>query len=162
MFEQSMVCATQTGRMLATGNPEAAGNMVLTRQIRQAAKLVDIGNPDHGNDRGDRGKREQAEGLELGLSLHLRVPQDHTGNNDQSQICYDRADRGAVPNDDECLDWCAFCFGCRVPYSAHRSAIQQRSDEGDGEGRPRDEQECVHGKTHVHLLGRNAHDGDAD
>lgn len=73
------------------------------RKVRLRLEFVDKGDADHGDDGCQRGKGKQAEGLDLGLSLHLGVPQDDGRHDDQGHVGQDGRDGRSVCDDEECL-----------------------------------------------------------
>jgi hypothetical protein len=94
------------------------------REIGLRLELVDEGNSDHGDDGRpgfvslspyeirnwhlQRSEGEKSESLELGLFLHLCVPQDDRGHDDQGQIGQDSRDCCSVCDDEESLRRSAF------------------------------------------------------
>jgi hypothetical protein len=100
------------------------------RQVRLRLEFVDEGDADHRDDRCQRGEGKQSEGLNLGLSLHLRVPQNDGGNDDKGHVGQDGRDGRSVCDNEECFrggtmslttqnqSWCpcrmSVTFGCRL------------------------------------------------
>jgi len=72
-------------------------------KVRLRLEFVDEGNADHRDDGGKRGEGEQSKGLDLSLSLHLRVPENDGGHNDESHVGQDGRNGRSVGNDEECL-----------------------------------------------------------
>lgn len=113
-----------------------------------------------------RRKREQTEGLDLRLPLHLGVPQHDRRHHNQSQVCQNRRYRSNMADDDECAHCRTRAFTTdnqhRSPDCADRLAVEQGSKEGDEEGCPGYGEQDPDGVDKRFSCRRNTLDGDAD
>lgn len=113
-----------------------------------------------------RSHRHQSEHLELGLRLHLRLPEEHTRQHGAADVRQDSRHGSSVADADHGGDGAAPGLAlehqARLPVGPDGVAVQQHADKGDDEGGPDEPEEAADGGGHAAPHAGDAPDGGAD